>query len=220
MKKYIVLFLAAVMLLNLAACGQKPTPAEEHIVGGWTAAESPEITDEVKALLDKAMEGMTGVTLKPVAYLASQVVAGTNHAILCRKAPVVQDPVETWAVVTLYADLQGNAEITDIRDFEKETWLSDGPMAGGWFLTESPVLTDEAKSTFTKALEGYEGAVLQPLALVSQQVVAGMNYCYVCAYTPSEPNAQTTYALAWVYRDLQGGAQITEVLGLPDASAN
>ena len=54
----------------------------------------------------------------PVAYLGSQVVAGTNHAFLCQAVTVVPDAVPRWTVVFLYEDLQGNVSLMNIADFD------------------------------------------------------------------------------------------------------
>lgn len=215
MKKFLVLSLAAVMLLSAAACGQKREGDEERIVGGWVRAESPEITDALRALTDKVED----IHITPVAYLAHQLVAGTNHRLLCRVSAVAEDAAETWAVVTLYEDLQGNVSLTEIRDFGVETDLGDGPMPGGWSQTDSPTLTDEDRDIFAKAAKSVIGTELEPLARVSEQVVAGMNYCYVCADTPMYPGGEA-YTLAYVYQDLQGNVTMTDYKPLPVDDGN
>lgn len=88
------------------------------IAGGWTPAADPTITDEVKALLDKGMEGLVGVNYTPVAYLGSQVVSGTNHAILCQATGVYPDAVPYFVIVYLYEDLQGNVSLMNIANFD------------------------------------------------------------------------------------------------------
>ena len=87
-------------------------------VGGWAYAESTEITDAIKKVMEKATETLTGATYEPVAYIGSQVVAGTNHAILCKCSPSVADlnGATTYILVYVYEDLQGNCEITDTTD--------------------------------------------------------------------------------------------------------
>ena len=88
------------------------------IAGGWTPAADPTITDEVKALLDKGMEGLVGVNYIPVAYLGSQVVSGTNHAILCQATVVYPGATPYFVIVYLYEDLQGNVSLMNIADFD------------------------------------------------------------------------------------------------------
>lgn len=224
MKKLISLVLCGLTLFSVCACGQKhdvetePVIAEAkiqetgEIAGGWSRAESPDVTDEVKALLEKALDGMVGANYTPVAYLGSQVVAGTNHAIFCRVAPVYPDAEETYVIVYLYEDLDGNVEITETIDSNRNTDLSDRGLEGGWNLPESPDLTDEAKTALEKALEGMVGATYTPVALLSTQVVAGTNYCILCEITPVYPNADGHYALVYVYADLDGNAEITETV--------
>lgn len=184
--------------------------ADAPTVGGWTRAESPVVTDEVKALLDKAVEKMTGAQYQPAAYLASQIVSGTNHAILCRIAPVTPESEEKYGIVYLYEDLNGNAEITEVKDFEKGTNISD--LDGGWAQAESPVVTDDARKAFDKAMEGFVGVDYSPVALLSTQIVSGTNYCFLCEATVVYPGAETSYALVYIYEDLQGNAKITEIV--------
>ena len=239
MKKIFAMILAGTMILSLAACGQKaPTPsnsANENAqietpnnsvnetaptTGGWRNADAPVVTDEVKALLEKATEGLTGANYIPVAYLGSQVVAGTNHAVLCRVSPVIPDAVETYAIVTLYEDTDGNVEISDVEDFGTETWLSDEALPGGWAQADSPVVTDEVKAVFEKAVEGLTGVSYTPVALISTQTVAGTNYCFLCEATVVVPDSEPSYVLAYVSEDLDGSAELGEIVELAaDAEA-
>ena len=87
-------------------------------VGGWAAAADPTVTDEVRALLARGLEGLMGVDYEPVTYLGSQVVAGTNHAILCKATVVNLNEIPTWKIVYLYEDLQGNVSVMNIADFD------------------------------------------------------------------------------------------------------
>ena len=113
MRKIISVFLALLLLCIGCACAEGG-----GLVGGWTPAEDPAITDEVNALLEKALDGLVGVNYVPVAYLGSQVVAGTNHAILCQATAVVPDAVPAWKILYLYEDLQGNVTVLSIGDLD------------------------------------------------------------------------------------------------------
>ena len=92
---------------------------DEVVDGDWGMASDPAITDEVKALFDKALNGLVGVNYVPVTYLGMQVVAGYNHAILCQATTVYPGAVPRWVIMYLFEDLDGNVTITDIRDL---TW--------------------------------------------------------------------------------------------------
>lgn len=91
---------------------------EGTLFGGWAAAGDSSVTDEVYALMNKALEQVMGVDYVPVAYLGTQVVAGTNHAVLCRATAVVPNEVPYWAVLYLYEDLEGDVSIMNIKTLE------------------------------------------------------------------------------------------------------
>ena len=124
MKKIISIVLVSLMLVSalfMASALAEEVPAESGafgMAGGWTPAADPAITEEIRALFDQAMEGLLGMNYVPVAYLGSQVVAGTNHAILCQAAVVYPGAQPAWKIVFLYEDLTGHAEILNIADFD------------------------------------------------------------------------------------------------------
>lgn len=94
--------------------GEKASSAT--LAGGWqpVTAEAQLLSEDAQAAFDKATEGLVGATYTPVAILSTQLVAGTNYCILCQITPVVPDAVPTWNLVYIYADLEGNAEITNV----------------------------------------------------------------------------------------------------------
>lgn len=232
MKKITALFLVAALVLSLAACSAtkdepelfppEETPEETSCmideaptddeptrcpVGSWMLAASPVVTDEQKALLEKATAELVGAQYTPVAYVASQIVSGTNHLLLCRVKPIVPEPhaIEKYALVYLYKDLQGNVTLDKVVDSGAWTYLSDEALPGGWY-EPSPVLEGEALAAFEKATENYIAAVLTPIALVSEQVVAGKNYRVFCKVTPNLEAIDYEYAIVNVSADLNGNA--------------
>ena len=104
------------LLLILALCA--PATVAEPMLGGWQdvphAAEA--LPEDAQAAFDKALEGLVGAEYTPVALLSTQVVAGMNYCILCQITPVVPNATPHWALVYIYADLQGNAGITNVYD--------------------------------------------------------------------------------------------------------
>ena len=53
-----------------------------------------------------------------MAYLGSQVVAGTNHAFLCQATVVAPNAKPFWAIVYLYENPQGEVNILNIAEFD------------------------------------------------------------------------------------------------------
>ena len=95
-----------------------PAMAEEALAGGWSATTDATVTDEIRAAFDKAVEGMVGSLLEPVAVLGTQVVAGINYCILCRSTAVVPDAVPSYVLVYLYEGVDGTTEILNIVDLD------------------------------------------------------------------------------------------------------
>ena len=69
----------------------------------------------------------------------------------------------------------------------------------------------EVLDAFSKAVEGLTGCVYEPIALLASQVVAGMNYCLLCRLTVVYPDAQPTYALVYVYQNIEGACELARV---------
>lgn len=92
----------------------------EQLPGGWENAEDYKITDEIKAILEKASATLTGATYEPVAYIGSQVVSGKNHYILCKMTPSVKElnGAVSYVFVTVYENLEGKCEITNTTDYK------------------------------------------------------------------------------------------------------
>lgn len=85
--------------------------------GGWTQPDSPELTEDVSQVFENAVSGLTGVGYTPLALLSTQVVSGTNYRIFCEKTATTQEAESEYCILTVYQDLNGNAEITDVADF-------------------------------------------------------------------------------------------------------
>lgn len=98
-------------------CAPEPAPPA-GLAGGWSPSEDPTVTDDLRALFDKALDGLTGVRYVPVACLGSQVVAGTNRAFLAQAWAVVPNAVPRYVMVYIYEDFGGNAEILNIADID------------------------------------------------------------------------------------------------------
>ena len=112
MKKLIALLCVLLMMVCAASA------TAEQLAGGWTPSEDPTVTEERQALFDKGTEALTGVGYTPIAYLGSQVVAGTNHAFLCQAVVVYPGAEPHYAMVYLYEDLQGNVSILSIAEVD------------------------------------------------------------------------------------------------------
>lgn len=250
MKKLIAVMLCALLLVTAIACSKKPEPSPapanetelpetgstetepepiaepepepiaEPRSGGWTVAEDPTLTDELRAIFEKGMTELVGVNYTPVALLGTQVVAGTNYCFLAQGTVVYPDAAPKFMTVYLYEDLSGAVSVMDIEDLPivagDDGTLSvpaePGTLMGSWTYADSFEVTDEMKANLEKALSGMTGASYEPIANLGTQVVAGLNRCLLCKVTPVVPDPVPHYALVYVYEDLEGGAELNNVV--------
>lgn len=106
------------VLLTVLFLALSSTAGAEIATGAWQAAADIALTPELLAPLEDALTGLVGVAYEPVAYLGSQVVAGVNHAYLCRATVVYPGAQPTWAMVVVYEPLEGQAQLLRISDLD------------------------------------------------------------------------------------------------------
>ncbi len=111
MKKILCVIFAMLLIASVAF-------AEGSLMGGWKHSESPEITEENRALFEKGTGKLLGVDYTPVAYLGSQIVAGTNHCFLAQAKVVAPEAQPEYKLVFLYEKLDGSVELLNIADFD------------------------------------------------------------------------------------------------------
>ena len=95
----------------------------DELPGGWIVDEKDE-RFSISEAVDGALGRNLGVSLSPVAVLATQVVAGTNYRILARGTTVTATPVTSLYVVDVYASLDGSAEITSVNVFDLLSYIN------------------------------------------------------------------------------------------------
>lgn len=91
------------------------------LAGGWSIPsdlESAELPENVQKAFDTAFADFSGVGYHPIAYLGSQLVAGSNYAVLCNAIQVAPEQPSALAVVVIYADLEGSASVRSIAGFD------------------------------------------------------------------------------------------------------
>ncbi len=227
--------LAAIMAMSTAAISSyaiytgEPVDyadGEMHIMtavaGGWSVNESMNISLEsdpdAKAAFEKATEKLMGVNYTAIGILGTQVVAGMNYAILCRSTVVSPDAQPEMKIMYIYADLQGNAEVTGFQTIIGEQLMGGFTAnAGKLALSKNP----DVKKVYKKAMEGLAGADYIPAALLGSQVVAGTNYMILCRSQVVYPGAPYQWSLVKVNKDLEGKASLVDIetleLGNTDA---
>ena len=90
----------------------------EQLAGGFTYENAVgKLNEDDQAIFDKATAGLNGAGYAPLVRVASQVVAGRNILFLCKATRVTAEPATALALVTVFAGLDGNAEMTSVTGF-------------------------------------------------------------------------------------------------------
>lgn len=195
--------------------------ADEQLAGGWAInTEAPDVlTDDERALFEKAAADYADAKLEPITVLATQLVSGTNYAFLC-KATHASETTAHWAIAVVYNDLEGNATITSENDIElgniataKDAKDTTG-FTGAWAVRDPAnaiVLSEDAENAFSIAYDKYKGVDLTPMVELGSQVVAGTNYLVLCQAITGEDNPAEQLYIAQLYANLEGDAEFTSV---------
>ena len=206
--------------------------ADEPVVGGWTivGVGKAQLPEEAEKAFKAVTEKLLGADYIAIAYLGSQVVAGMNYAILCTRTLVTANPVTDLAVLTVYVDLEGNAELLNISDFnigdyaQAEDPGAPEQLMGGWQAPETAEAMDampqKAATAYAKALEGFVGNDLTPVALLGTQLVAGTNYAFLCHSSLVTLEPVVSMQLVVIYEDLSGNAAVTNIVTVNPADFN
>lgn len=113
-------------------------PAIAPVVGGWEISRETIVTGELSDIFKSAVESSNDYCIfEPRLYLASQVVAGTNHCFLATAGLTQDDGTRDyyWVLVYIYEDLNGDCTLLDIKLLE---WNLE-PMSNGFAgLSEFP----------------------------------------------------------------------------------
>ena len=167
--------------------------------------KSLEVTDKAKKLLEKTTYGMTGAVYTPVAVLESST---SSYLLLCKLEIVVPDAKPTYALVSISEKTNGNAEVTDIKNSEASVDVVEQSTTGAWSEVKDLTLNNETKKAFNTAIKNTKFKNYTPVALLSEQVVAGMNYKILAKSTQVNENL-SKYVVVEVYSHLDDNAEIT-----------
>lgn len=97
----------------------------DELVGGWNVnfeMTPAELDENASTAFNKAIEGFVGASYTPIAVVGTQVVAGVNYAVLAVGSSVTPTANHSISVLTIYADLEGNATITNVANVDLTTF--------------------------------------------------------------------------------------------------
>ena len=164
-------------------------------LGSWEVKVSTDaMPQKVATAIGELAEQLVGAEYKPIAYLGSQVVNGTNHAVLAEQ--IILTGKDTKNVVVLIFNEKPNEMKATLVNIERV--VEQGGELGGINVDVQTDIPEEAKEMFTNAFEGWVGAKIEPFALLGTQVTKGVDYIFAAEVTPVTPEPVTNVCLVTV----------------------
>ncbi|HSQ89500.1 hypothetical protein [Romboutsia sp.] len=89
----------------------------EIVPGGWVIDIKHPccVCKKLICCFDKAFEDLLGANYEIVLYLGYQVVAGTNHMLLCKQTLTTNPPEEHLVIVKIFKSLNCECSVTSVE---------------------------------------------------------------------------------------------------------
>lgn len=137
---------------------------------------------------------MVGAEYEPIAYLGSQVVNGTNHAVLAEQILITGRDTKN-IVLIIFNEKPGEMELTLVAI---ERVMNGGTPLGGTIVDYQTEIPAEAKEAWAEAFEGFVGANVVPFVYLGTQVTKGVNYIFAATVTSVTETPKTGVAIVIV----------------------
>lgn len=150
------------------------------MVGSWDIkVEVGKMPEKVATALGNMVDLVgIGAEYTPIAYLGSQVVNGTNHAVLAEQL-IVNGKDTKNVVVIILREVQGTVSLVSI-----ERVVESGGELGGIKVDVQTEIPEEAQAAFDAAFTGFTGSNIVPFAYLGSQVTKGTDYIFAAKETP------------------------------------
>jgi len=164
-------------------------------LGSWEVKVAVDaMPQKVATAIGELSEQLIGAEYKPIAYLGSQVVNGTNHAVLAEQT--ILTGKDTKNVVILIFNEKPNEMKATLVNIERV--VEQGGEMGGIHVDVQTDIPEEAKAAFDAGFEGFVGSKVKPFALLGTQVVKGVDYIFAAEVTSVTAEPVTKVCLVTV----------------------
>ena len=181
------------------------------IQGGWninTSSTAMSKNAKAKAAFEKVTENINGVTYEPIAVLGTQVVSGSNYAVLCRKTPSNPSAASQVVVMYIYVSLDGNAKVTGFKTVIDES-DKDGYTVNAGKFAISNRRNRTVYNTYRKAVKDVSGVTYKPVLYMGKRKESGSNYMLLCRTKDVSSDASYQWSIVTVNRSESGNAKLT-----------
>lgn len=150
------------------------------MTGSWNINVTNGMPQKVASAVSALAEKLIGAEYEPISYLGSQVVNGTNHAVLAKQ--VLTTGRDTTNIVVLIFNEKPNAMDLDLVSIDRI--IEGGAPLGGIQIDPQTIIPTDAMDAWKEAFEGFVGFSVQPFAILGTQVVNGTNYIFAAIGSP------------------------------------
>lgn len=165
------------------------------MVGSWNVKINTNgMPQKVATAIGALAEQLMGAEYEPIAYLGSQVVNGTNHAVLAKQT-ILSGRDTTNVVVLIFNEKPNDMKATLVSI---DRVVEGGAPLGGIHVDPKTEIPADAKEAWDTAFANFVGSKVEPVALLATQVVNGVNYIFAAEIAPLVPNAVSQVVLVTV----------------------
>lgn len=127
----------------------------------------------------ESLSNIIGTSYEFVAYIGSQQVNGTNHAVLAEQTILTGKGIKN-VVILIFNERGEKVTLVSI-----ERVVESGQAFGGTKVDIQTLLPDDARNLFITAFTGILGGRYTPIALLGTQVTTGTEYIYAATCDPA-----------------------------------
>lgn len=154
--------------------------------GNWNVDVSVgKMPQKVATAVSKLNGTMLGAEYEAIAYIGSQVVNGTNHAVLAEQ--VITTGRDTTNIVMLVFNEKPNENDAVLVSIDRI--VEGGLPLGGTKIDVRTNLSDEEMGIWNAAFDGFVGSKMTPFALLGSHTTKGTSYIFAATVTPIAPDA-------------------------------
>ena len=166
------------------------------MVGNWNVDVhvGANLPQKVQSAFDGLRETLLGAEYEALAYLGSQVVNGTNHAVLAEQT-VLSGRDTKNVVVVIFNEKPNDMNLTLVNI---ERVIESGAPMGGIVVDPKTEIPAEAQAAWDTAFEGFVGSKVTPFAYLGSQVVKGTDYIFVAEIVPMTRESNAKVAIVTV----------------------
>ena len=135
-----------------------------------------------------------GAEYEGVAYLGSQTVNGTNHAVLAIQTILNGKDTQNY-VLLIFQEKPGSEELS-VPTIERV--MEGGEALGGTKLNFQTEIPEEAQKAFDQGFAEFVGSAVKPKALLATKMTKGMNYAFLAELTPTAAAPATKAEIVFV----------------------